>query len=238
MQSKKLLGHYHYGVILTYLSVVSAVVGICFSAVHHSWIGVICLLISGICDAFDGKVAKSRKNRTVEESKFGVQIDSLSDLIAFGALPAAIGFGMGMARWYYTPVFVVYTLCALIRLAHFNVSEELRTAAAENGAAPPRTEYEGLPVTCTAIAYPIFWMIASFFWHSERYHFIAGIIMAFGMLLLAVLFVLRFRTPKLRTRGMVIAIIIVAVLLAALLIVKGVCFDQVRPPKRHEMPFL
>ena len=126
MKGKKILGQYHYGVILTYLSVIAAVVGICFSVVHHTWVGVICLLVSGVCDAFDGTVAKTRKNRTIEERMFGEQIDSLSDLIAFGVAPAMLGFGMGMDRWYYVPVFAFFVLCALIRLAHFNVSEELR----------------------------------------------------------------------------------------------------------------
>jgi len=86
--NKKLVGFYHYGVILTYLSVVAAIVGICFSVGGNKGarpdIGVICLLISGVCDAFDGAVAKTRKNRTREDRMFGERIDSLSDLIAFG----------------------------------------------------------------------------------------------------------------------------------------------------------
>ena len=138
MNSKKLLGQYHYGVILTYLSVLSAVVGICFSAVHHTWVGVICLLVSGVCDAFDGTVAKTRKNRALEERIFGEQIDSLSDLIAFGVAPAMLGFGMGMDRWYYVPVFALFVLCALIRLAHFNVSEEIRRNEEIAGGGAPR----------------------------------------------------------------------------------------------------
>ena len=65
--SKKIVGFYHYGVILTYLSVIAAITGICFSVGGNKDarpdIGVICLLISGFCDAFDGAVAKTRKNR-------------------------------------------------------------------------------------------------------------------------------------------------------------------------------
>ena len=238
MKGKKILGQYHYGVILTYLSVIAAVVGICFSVVHHTWVGVICLLVSGVCDAFDGTVAKTRKNRTIEERMFGEQIDSLSDLIAFGVAPAILGFGMGMDRLYYVPVFAFFVLCAIIRLAHFNVSEELRRNEELAGGGAPRKSYEGLPVTSAAVAYPIFWMVASFFWHSEKYFFISGIIMAAGLVLMAVLFVLRFRIVKLRTRGILIAIGIVAALLLALLLVKGLCFRQVKPPRRHDIPFL
>ncbi len=232
---KKLVGYWHYGVILTYFSVIAAVVGMCFSAVEHTWVAVICLLVSGICDAFDGTVAKTRKNRTKEECMFGEQIDSLSDLIAFGVAPAMIGYGMGMNRWYYIPVFVVFILCALIRLAYFNVTEELRRNS-ENPS--DRTEYEGMPVTAVAIAYPIFWMIASFFWHSEKLHFVSGIIMAGALLIMSLLFVLRFKLPKLKPRGILVAITLVGVMLAVLLTVKGVVFHQLTPPRPDQIPLM
>ena len=54
----------------------------------HPFLGVFCLMFCGFCDAFDGKVARTKKNRTEQEIKFGIQIDSLSDLVAFGVLPA------------------------------------------------------------------------------------------------------------------------------------------------------
>lgn len=67
-ESKRFVGFWHYGVVLTYLSVVSAVIGICFSIGGNKRslpeVGVICLLLSGFCDGFDGAVAKTRKNRT------------------------------------------------------------------------------------------------------------------------------------------------------------------------------
>ena len=235
---KKFVGFWHYGVILTYISVIAAVVGVCFSVVYHTWVAVTCLLISGICDAFDGAVAKTRKDRTLEDRIFGEQIDSLSDLIAFGVAPAMIGYGMGMDRWFYIPVFVIFILCALIRLAYFNVTEEIRRNAelAGGGANTARTSYEGMPVTCVSIVFPIFWMVASFFWHSDKLYFVSGIIMAAALLIMAFLFVFRFRMPKLHTKGIVIAIIVVAVLLGVLLAIKGFGFHQVTPPRRGEIP--
>ena len=75
--NKKFVGFWHYGVILTYMSVVSAIIGICLSVVGYPFYGgVICLWISGLCDAFDGAVAKTRKNRTQEDKMFGERIDS------------------------------------------------------------------------------------------------------------------------------------------------------------------
>ena len=163
-QSKKIVGFYHYGVILTYLSVISAIVGICFFGGGNKPalpdVGVACLLISGVCDAFDGAVAKTRKNRSKEDRMFGERIDSLSDLIAFGVAPAMIGFGMRLNRWYFLPVYAVFVLCALIRLAYFDVTEEIRTSDENCGR---RLYYEGLPVTNVAFVLPIFYLVATMF---------------------------------------------------------------------------
>ena len=62
-----------------------------FAGSGHPYIATFFLLICGLCDAFDGKVASTKKNRTAIEKNYGIQIDSLSDLVAFGVLPACIG---------------------------------------------------------------------------------------------------------------------------------------------------
>ena len=90
-----MLGVYDYTVILTYLSIISAVIGICCSFNAQLVLAsIICLMLCGCLDAFDGKVARSKPNRTDFEKKFGIQIDSLSDLVAFGVLPACIGINL------------------------------------------------------------------------------------------------------------------------------------------------
>lgn len=52
-----------------------------------------------------------------------------------------IGFGMHINRWYYIPVYAIFVLCALIRLAYYDVTEELRMSAEGE---KRRTYYEGL----------------------------------------------------------------------------------------------
>ena len=70
----KLIGFYDYTVILTYMSLVSAVIGMICASRGSFGAGVICVMISGICDAFDGTVARTKKNRTPDEKSFGIQI--------------------------------------------------------------------------------------------------------------------------------------------------------------------
>ena len=91
-----MIGVFSYTVWLTYLSLISACLGIAFSLNQSGcpYIGVFFLLFCGLCDAFDGKVASSKKNRNTFEKKFGIQIDSLADLVAFGVLPMSIGLAV------------------------------------------------------------------------------------------------------------------------------------------------
>ena len=213
---KKFVGYWHYGVILTYLSLASAVVGICFSVGGardpYPVVGLFCLLFSGLCDAFDGIVARTRKNRTREDCMFGARIDSLADLIAFGVAPAMIGFGMQINRWFYMPVYIIFVLCGLIRLAYFDVTEEIRTEDPECG---KRTYYEGLPITASALGIPVFYLIATLF---DPYSIGRTAVMLGGYLLLAFLFVFRFKTPKPGIRGILMMISTLLVILTGLVL--------------------
>ena len=65
-----MIGFYNYTVVLTYAGFVSAVMGICMAASGNPVISIICLLFSGFCDMFDGKVARTKKDRTDAEKKF------------------------------------------------------------------------------------------------------------------------------------------------------------------------
>lgn len=167
-----MLGYYNYTVILTYLSLVSAGLGITISlmGMGHPYLGTFFLLFCGLCDAFDGEVARRKKDRSEDECKFGVQIDSLSDLVAFGVLPACIGEAMlwqipefsmiprlHTGNWadFVLPflsflVMMLYVLVAMIRLAYFNVMEDKRQR--EEGG--KRKSYTGLPVTSAALIFP------------------------------------------------------------------------------------
>ena len=151
----KLIGFYDYTVILTYLSLVSSVLGMA-RAIHGDYkMAVFCLAFSGICDAFDGRVARTKKNRTEDEKAFGIQLDSLCDVVCFGVFPAMICYLLGVRGWLGMALVVFYCLCAVIRLAFFNVLEAKRQSV-EGGA---NKSYRGLPVTSIAFILPLtFWL--------------------------------------------------------------------------------
>ena len=213
-----MIGFYDYTVILTYLSLLSAGMGIfvSLSGQGHPVYAMFCLMFCGLCDAFDGMVAKTKKNRTPMEKKYGIQIDSLSDVIAFGVLPACIGAALfrrsemlnrlcttadGKSSFLYIflhAVLVLYILAALIRLAYFNVTEEMRQEVEGDKA---RSEYTGLPVTSAALILPVV-MIIDFLCRSVD----LGLIYFAVIILMSLAFLLKFKIRKLGLKGVLFLI--------------------------------
>ncbi len=229
-----MLGFYDYTVILTYISLLSAGTGILVSLAQngHPYLGVLFLLICGLCDSFDGKVARTKKNRTKQERSFGIQIDSLSDLVAFGVLPACIGGALYRSSPFIKRTFnnaeagvtgkicsgllfavlLLYILAALIRLAYFNVTEEERQEH-EQGR---RKQYTGLPVTSAALIFPTVMLLQYVFKTDLVFLFFAL------MLLTAFAFLAPFHMKKPGMRGIIIMVCIGAAEFIAFLVMRRI----------------
>ena len=121
-----MIGVYDYTVVATYLALLLGLGGIYAAAQAKPLAAMLCLMLTGLLDAFDGRIARTKKDRTEQEKRFGIQIDSLNDLVCFGVLPAAIGWSTGCDALWFLATMSFFALCALIRLAYFNVSEEER----------------------------------------------------------------------------------------------------------------
>ncbi|MCQ2550805.1 MAG: CDP-alcohol phosphatidyltransferase family protein [Clostridia bacterium] len=216
-----MLGVYNYTVWLTYLSLLSSVTGIivALDGTGHPFYGTLCLLLCGLFDAFDGKVARTKKTRTNLEVGFGIQIDSLSDLVAFGVLPGCIGVSILMVHnvkhgldpnvigmehgWIYYIIVLALALAALVRLAYFNVTEEERQK--EEGGV--RRYYEGLPVTASSLIFPIVICVAYMLDCDPIDSYFPA------MLLTALAFVSRIRIPKPGLKGILVMVFIGALAL-------------------------
>lgn len=106
-------------------------------------IGIFCAMV---LDSLDGRVARM----TNTQSAFGEQMDSLSDMVSFGAAPALISYVwalQGLGRWGWIASFV-YCACAALRLARFNV----------NTAIVDKRYFQGLPSPAAAA------LVAGFIW--------------------------------------------------------------------------
>lgn len=151
----KLCGYYNYTVVLTYIGMLTGLFGIVQVIAGEFRTALICLMVAGLCDMFDGMVA-STKDRTENEKRFGVQIDSLSDLICFCVLPALLVYQACNHGKVVMIVGGLYVLCGLIRLAYFNVMEEER----QKHDTGKRKYYLGLPVTSAALIQPLAFVAA------------------------------------------------------------------------------
>lgn len=106
-------------------------------------IGIFCAMV---LDSLDGRIARM----TNTQSAFGEQMDSLSDMVSFGAAPALIAYIWALTslgRWGWIGAFV-YCACAALRLARFNV----------NTAVVDKRFFQGLPSPAAAA------LVAGFIW--------------------------------------------------------------------------
>ena len=176
-----MIGFYSYTVILTYLSLVFAMVGIHLSVIGlYQW-SFICLMMCGICD-------------------------TLCDLISFGVFPAILGYNLGLSSVGWLAIEILYVLAAVIRLAYFNVTEETR----QQQTTEKRKYYQGLPVTTSAFILP--------FAFALRY-VIFGLDYLYGtlMLITGILFVVDFKVPKLKGKGIIALGVLVVIELVQIL---------------------
>lgn len=203
-----MIGFYSYTVILTYIGFVCGAVGIYFASSGSTNAAIIMLMLAGFCDMFDGKVAKTKKNRTPQECRFGIQIDSLSDMVCFGILPPMIAFSAGLHAPIQIAVFSCFSLAALIRLAYFNVTEEERQQITTER----RKHYEGLPVTSVALIIPLL------FCFRRDFGSLFPLVTTCSYAVIAAAFVTRFQLRKPQMRVMLLFILAGALELILLII--------------------
>ena len=183
-----MIGYYNPSVILTYFGLCTAVFGMTKALGGDVKTALLCLMVCGLCDMFDGSIAR-RCKRTEDEKSFGIQIDSLCDLVCFGVLPEMLGYGIKEIEVNFFDIFAssIYVLAAIIRLGYFNVQEINRV---ESGSAK-REYYEGLPVTSVALLLPVFCLMDVYIKPLA-----AGKVYSIALLVIAMAFVTKFRVKK------------------------------------------
>ena len=183
------IGFYGASVLLTYIGLAFAVVGMVLSFLGFIPAAIMCLILAGVCDMFDGTVARACK-RSDTEKKFGVQIDSLVDTVSFGVFPVILGICMGFTSRLNIVVYVMFVLAAVIRLAYFNVLAEEKTVFNKKKK-EKISYYYGLPVTSIAIILPFTYNL-SIFMHPSVF------VKAYPLVMLAtaILFILNIKIKK------------------------------------------
>ena len=100
------------------------------------------LLLALVFDVLDGRVARRRHEATA----LGRELDSLADVISFGAAPACLGYAVGLRAPGDEVALLYFTLCGVRRLARYNV-----TAAALAQVRQDVEFFEGAPIPSSIV---------------------------------------------------------------------------------------
>lgn len=108
----------------------------------HLWIAANLVPLALVFDFLDGRLARARHRASL----LGRELDSLADLLSFGAAPAVIAYAIGLRTPTDQVILVFFSLCGLARLARYNVTAESLT----NSAGKVRY-YEGTPIPTSVV---------------------------------------------------------------------------------------
>ena len=146
-------------------------------------VAVYAIILAGVLDNLDGRIARLMK----AESAFGLQFDSIADMVSFGVAPAVMAYGFALIelkRWGWLGAFLFLT-CAAIRLARFNVL---------TSEAPSRKYFKGLSSPVAAGGLGVTLLMMKGYLHADHFH-VAALIATLAIALLMVSNV-RFRSFK------------------------------------------
>ncbi|MGP1563484.1 CDP-alcohol phosphatidyltransferase family protein [Filifactor alocis] len=145
-----MIGKWNRTVILTYVGIFFSIIGMGFVIHADAESAMSCLILAGICDLFDGQIAR-RIKRTEEEKLFGIELDSVADVVNFIAFPVVLLY-VTVSSWLLVSLAgTFFAICGTARLTFFNM-----------GAKESMGEisfYRGLPVTYTALILPLVYLL-------------------------------------------------------------------------------
>jgi CDP-diacylglycerol--serine O-phosphatidyltransferase len=169
-----------------------------FTVLQNYPAAMIGLLWAVLFDWFDGRIGRRMKNRTDVQRTFGMQLDSLIDMVSFGACPALLLLSYGDFNPWFLPGAFVILLATVLRLSYFNLY-----------GLDSKSTYMGLAADNNVIIFTFLFLFEG--WITPAVF--APLFYAIS-LLLAVLNIVPIRTPKLTGRW-VYAITLYVVILTA-----------------------
>ncbi len=151
-----------------------------------------------ICDMFDGRIARL-KRRSEDETFYGIQLDSLCDIVSFGVTPCFLAYSFGFNGVLDVIIYLIFVICGATRLAYFNTLANSKPELAKK-------VFRGIPIPMSVFVITVLFVLTAFIPFATM-HWIFRIV----LLLLAIGFILniRIKKPNLKTGAILIAIEIV-----------------------------
>ncbi len=208
--------------ILTLLALASGLTAMRFAFQERWELAVLAIAVAAIFDALDGRIARLLKGA----SKFGAELDSLSDFVCFGVAPAIILFlwalqDAGRATWV---LVMLYTMCMGLRLARFNVAADDKESPEWKG-----NFFTGVPAPAGAglVLLP---MILSF--QAGDIYFrspwiVSGFLFCIGALLVSAVPTYSFKKLTIPRQHFLVTMLTVALVIALLASVPWLCLTAI-----------
>jgi len=160
-----ILGSYNPACLLSLFGLMAAVGSMILSTSGIIELALVCLIVAGLADLFDGVLAR-RLQLSKYEKEFGVQLDTAVDVVAFVATPVVIGLNTGQMNWLLILGMVWFVMSGVVRLAHFN------TLSIEGDV--QATHHRGLPVTYAALIFPLLFLLVDVL-HTEIFQLLLSL---------------------------------------------------------------
>ena len=197
---KPFIGVYNLANCVTMLGIAAAVVGVSFAG--NPRLAMLMLILAGVCDMFDGRVARMFP-RTELEKKYGIQLDSFADTVSFVIFPAVFLIAQSRTVWTVLAA-ILYVFAGVTRLCWFDITTDGHTKY-----------FSGMPVTTIALFLPLWYAVAALA------HFTVPVLaVALSLVVMAVLFVANIRVKKPTGAATIVLALIGLAMLLVLLLVK------------------
>ncbi len=200
------IGFYSLANFVTMFGLLSAITACFLAANGDIKYAIYLMFLSLLCDMFDGKIARSQKNRTEDDRFYGVQIDSLCDVISFGVTPCFIAFSFGFDGPVDVVIYCLFVICGAIRLAYFNT-------LANNNQNRKMKYFRGIPIPMSTFLVTLLFVLTTFIPAN-----VSVWIFRLGYLALALGFILNIKVKKPNTKKGLIFLSVEIILLLVLLI--------------------
>ncbi len=128
--------------LVSFIGYVCTIVGVYFCFINKIDYAVILLVASGVCDGLDGAFAKKFR-KPGQNPEYGVQLDSLADIVCSGIFPVIICLSLGFTKWWNAIIYSFFMICGITRLVYYNINSSKNSF------------YKGVPITVSTFLIPI-----------------------------------------------------------------------------------
>ncbi|HAN20800.1 MAG: hypothetical protein A2Y15_03500 [Clostridiales bacterium GWF2_36_10] len=150
------IGYFSLANTVTLLGLSSSIMAVFCASQGLYPLALIMFMFAGLCDMFDGRIARGTSGRIRREKIYGIQLDSLADLVSFGVVPALIVHKMGYNEVIDLILYLIFIVCGATRLAYFN------TQALSDSPDLNMKTFTGLPIPFSCAALPVLVLFTTF----------------------------------------------------------------------------